>query len=437
MDSVEKAQAYAETIMINMNKAWIDPIKRDDFFPQNAIALLAGIFWYLKSEFPMMCTLPHAFSMAVKNPKKVLTMLRGNAESAGIIASIITALDEGGSAGGQLAGAISTLQAASKKMLSPAVFYILSGNDFSLKLNDPDTPGILCLGNNDELKDVYGPIDSLVATVALKQMNKPGKLHSMLVADEGPTIYLDFAGIAAVSRSNKLGVAYFAQDISQMESQYGDKEAKKVVANLSNQLFGMCSDLKTAQMVSDMIGTRDKQKISKSKNKNKGGGGKSEGENISDQKEKLIHPHEMGILKPGELVGKLSDIPNPENAHFHIRPHMNDFPKDVFDYNAFALMNDGKEQRPIKEDEIKKVMKDNFTCIQKEVDNIVDAMSRISILEGHGNEKMIFPDHFGPDGRRVKDIFGREVDDKGDPINKDETDEKYKRFQRIFDLRSS
>ena len=66
---------------------------------------------------------------------------------------------------------------------------MLSGNDFTLDINDPNEPKIVCMGNNPQKIQVYGAVLSLYISRLIKMVNKKGKMKSSLVFDEFPTIY--------------------------------------------------------------------------------------------------------------------------------------------------------------------------------------------------------------------------------------------------------
>jgi type IV secretory pathway TraG/TraD family ATPase VirD4 len=183
-----------------------------------------------KEEHPEICTLPHIVNFIQSDTTQVLETLRKNDLSARLISSILTAHDR--KAEGQLAGVVGTLQIALNKINIPEAAYILTGDDFSLDLNDPADPKMLIVGNSPQMKETYSPLISLICTVALKMMNADNKCPSVVLLDEAPTLYIpNLEDVPATGRSRKISVVYMAQDFSQMTDKYG-KEKKDILVSI-------------------------------------------------------------------------------------------------------------------------------------------------------------------------------------------------------------
>jgi len=225
----------------------------DNFFVKNATTYLTGIIWFLKEEHPELCTLPHAIALANEPVSKVVALLASNREVAGTIASIRTAVEE--KAGGQLAAVVATLQDSLSVLNTPKIAWVLTGNDFTLDLNNPKEPKFLTLGNNRKLKGAYSPILALITTVALGEMNAKGKSRSIVILDEAPTLYIpDFSEIPATARGARVASIFCAQDISQIVSMYGEQEKDAILANLANKFYGRVNHPQTAQYIASMWG---------------------------------------------------------------------------------------------------------------------------------------------------------------------------------------
>ena len=401
MEEISFANEYAMTMLTNMNKEWI---KNRDFFAENAIIYLSGIFWWLKQEYPAYCDIPHAVMLATKNFKKVITMLRSNKEVEQVISTILTALDT--NAEGQLAGAISSLQTQMAKLLTPEFQWVLSGNDFSLDLNHPDNPGILTIGNDPELQQVIGPIDSLIMTVAAKRMNKKGRLPSFIILDEAPTIFIPNAStIPATARSNKVSFVYCAQDISQMETMYGKEITREIIANLGNQFYGSVGDTETAKKASEMIGKRRRLQtsINDGDSKSSGSNSKSSGKNQSLQWEELIKPDEIMNLEVGRFVGKVVAAEDSEPV-FNVRPDINPTPEI---YTSSSFVNFKGEF--VDKEKMRQIMQANALRIREETEFLIEAGCRLAISEGYGNHKEIYPEHFDHNGTQIRTVWGDEM----------------------------
>lgn len=302
--TVAHAEEYARAIVNNLDTS---TIKQRDFFSNSAIAWLASLIWFFRSEHPQSCTLPHVINAALyKDYAQVISMLQTNAQSADMSRSIATAIEN--KAEKQIAGVIASLQILVSKINSPAIVWALTGNDLDMNINDPAHPKLLCLGSDPSLVDTFSPVISLIITVALKQMNQQGKHKSFVLLDEAPTLYIPkFEMIPATARSNKIASVYMAQDYAQMNDMYGREKAEVIIANLSNQFYGKISSVQTAKAVSEMIGKEERLITNHSRGSSrgsKGGRNLSYNTSISQQERYIIKPQEIMQLQPGEFVGQ-------------------------------------------------------------------------------------------------------------------------------------
>lgn len=266
LKSVAYAEEYATAIINNLMP---ETIKKPDFWTRSAVALLQASIWYFKEHYPEQCNLPNVVTFIQQPTQTVLSALREDELCAQLISSILTAFDN--KAEGQLSGTVGTLQIALNKINTPEIAYILSGNDFSLDLNDPKDPKMLCIGNSPQMQETYGPVISLICTVALKMMNQDNKHHSMLLLDEAPTLYIPkLENVPATGRERKIAVIYIAQDISQIVDRYGKEKKDTIIANLANQFWGRVSHHETAEYISKIFGKHEIVRTSYTQGNNTG-----------------------------------------------------------------------------------------------------------------------------------------------------------------------
>src|SRR5690606_15043753 len=115
----------------------------------------------------------------------------------------------------QLEGQVAAAKISMARLASPQLYYVLSGNDFTLDINNPKAPKIVCMGNNPQKIQVYGAVLSLYVSRLIKTVNKKGKQKSSLIFDEFPTIYLNnIDSLIATARSNKVATTLGVQDFS-------------------------------------------------------------------------------------------------------------------------------------------------------------------------------------------------------------------------------
>lgn len=298
------ANSAADTIMKNLIKG------ENNFFNSNATTYLGGIIWFLREEYPQFCTLPHVMRLAAQPVKQVVPLISKNEEVETSIASIKTAIDEG--AGKQLAGVIATLQDALGKINIRSICYVLTGNDFTLDLNNPDSPKLMVIGNNDDLKAVYGPVIALIVANTIKKLNQRGKLPSLVCLDEAPTLFIpDFANLPATGRENKISTLVGTQDFSQLEMMYSAQEKDAILNTLSNRFYGRMPHEPSAQYVVRIWGKEYVEQRSQSISQPRiGEVTKTKSDSYSLVHRDRVDVQEVVDLKKGEFFGQLveSDV---------------------------------------------------------------------------------------------------------------------------------
>jgi len=203
----------------------------------------------------------------------------------------------------QLEGQIASAKVAMARLSSPQLYYVLSGNDFTLDINNPEDPKIVCMGNNPQKIQIYGAVLSLFVTRLVKQVNKKGKLKSSLIFDEFPTIYLNnMDSLIATARSNKVSTCLGIQDFSQLRKDYGREQADVIINIIGNIVSGQVSG-DTAKQLSERFGKimQDRESLSI----NSGDTSISR----SKQLDSAIPPSKISGLSSGEFVGMVADDP--------------------------------------------------------------------------------------------------------------------------------
>ncbi|MFD2587318.1 type IV secretory system conjugative DNA transfer family protein [Croceitalea marina] len=246
---------YSEVIINNLLP---ETIKERKYWDRDAQSILTGIIWFIKKHHPKQCSLPHIISLVLEaDTQQLLDKVSSDPETAGMVVSLRQAMNRG--AEKQVAGVISTLQTALSRLNNPEIFWLLSGNDLNLDLNNPESPKFLCIGNDSSLPQTYSPAISLIISVAAKLMNKPDKLPSTIILDEAPTLYIpNFEQLPATGRSNKISTVFGTQDYSQIVEKYGSDKAQVIIANLGNQFYGRTSNTKTAEIIQSVFSKEDK-----------------------------------------------------------------------------------------------------------------------------------------------------------------------------------
>ena len=302
--TLSHAEEFARTIVSNLDRR---SIQYPEFFSTSSTAWLAALIWFFRTEHPEFSTLPHVISAVLhKDYTQVISMLETNPQSADMVRSIATAIEN--KAEKQLAGVIASLQIMVSRINSPEIAWVFSGEDFNFRINNPADPKLLCIGADPGLADTLSPVISLIITVALKQMNRQGQHKSFVLLDEAPTLYIPrFEVIPATARINRIASVFMAQDFSQMQDMFGRDKTAIIVANLSNQFFGKASTLSTAKTVSEMLGSQASWQTNYSRGNSRDSKGRhnlSYNTSHSLQERVQVKPQEIMQLPAGEFVGR-------------------------------------------------------------------------------------------------------------------------------------
>lgn len=298
MSDIADAYESAYVIMLNLNKTWIQ--KQGDFFVESPIVLFAAIIWYLKIyENGKYCTFPHAIELLNKPYSDIFTILTSYRELENYLSPFMDAWK--GGAMEQLQGQIASAKIPLSRMISPSLYWIMSGDDFTLDINNPDAPKVLCVGNNPDRQNIYSAALGLYNARIVKMVNRKGKLKCSILVDEVPTIY--FKGLdtlIATARSNKVAVCLGAQDFSQLVRDYGEKEARVIQNTVGNVFAGQVLG-ETAKNLSERFGKVLQQR--KSVNMTR----EDTSTSISTQLDSLIPASKISNLSQGMFVGSVCD----------------------------------------------------------------------------------------------------------------------------------
>ena len=277
-----------------------DITRQGDFFVESPIILLAAIIWFLKIyDGGRYCTFPHAIELLNKKYSEVFTILTSYPELENYLSPFMDAWQ--GGAQEQLQGQIASAKIPLSRMISPQLYWVMSGDDFTLDINNPDEPKLLCVGNNPDRQNIYSAALGLYNARIVKLVNQKGKLKCSIIVDEVPTIY--FRGLdilIATARSNKVAVCLGAQDFSQLIRDYGDKVAKVIQNTIGNIFAGQVVG-ETAKTLSERFGKvlQKRQSINMTK--------EDTSTNISTQLDSLIPASKISNLSQGTFVGSVSD----------------------------------------------------------------------------------------------------------------------------------
>lgn len=371
MVDISDAYESAYTIMLNLNKTWIQ--KQGDFFVESPIILLAAIIWYLRIyKDGKYCTFPHTIEFLNKPYADIFTILTSYPSLENYLSPFMDAWK--GGAQDQFQGQIASAKIPLSRMISPQLYWVMTGDDFTLDLNNPNEPKILCVGNNPDRQNIYSAALGLYNSRIVKLVNKKGQLKSSIIIDELPTIY--FRGIdnlIATARSNKVAVCLGFQDYSQLARDYGDKEAK-VIQNTVGNIFSGQVVGETAKNLSERFGKILQQRQSVSINR------QDTSTSINTQLDFLIPASKISNLSQGTFVGSVADNFGEEidQKIFHSRIIVDSakVSAETKAYKKIPIVNEFKDENG--NDIMQEQIERNYSRIKDEVEQIVqDEMERI------------------------------------------------------------
>ena len=297
IDSQADCAEIAELIMLNINKV---AREKNDFFTESSKALLDGTFWYLRThEDGKYCTFPHAIEFLNQDYRKVIAMLVSDPDVKTKISSFADAFEAG--ANDQLQGMIASTRIPLGKFTSRNLYWVMTGDDFNLAINDPEHPKVLCIGNNPDRELIYGTCIALYTSRMFKQINHQGRNKCAVLLDEMPTVYLPgLDKILNTCRSNGVVFVVGGQDVSQFYRDYGKKEADVLINTPGTTFIGQVNG-ESAKTMSQVFGKLDRVRESESI------GRSNDSVSISMQEKEIMPSRKIETLSTGTFFGRVAD----------------------------------------------------------------------------------------------------------------------------------
>jgi len=378
MTDISDAYESAYTIMLNLNRTWIQ--KQGDFFVESPIILLAAIIWFLKIyQGGKYCTFPHAIEFLNRPYAQIFPILTAYDELANYLSPFMDAWE--GGAQDQLQGQIASAKIPLSRMISPALYWVMTGDDFSLDINNPREPKVLVVGNNPDRQNIYSAALGLYNSRIVKLINKKKQLKSSVIIDELPTIYFrGLDNLIATARSNKVAVCLGFQDFSQLTRDYGDKESKVIQNTVGNVFSGQVVG-ETAKTLSERFGKVLQQRQSMTINRN------DKSTSISTQLDSLIPASKISNLTQGMFVGAVSD-------NFDERIEQKIFHAEIV-VDVAKVTAEAKAYQPIPviaeflnevgSDNLSETIEANYKCVKQDILSLV--ASEIERIKNDANLK--------------------------------------------------
>lgn len=358
MHDITDATESSRTIMLALNRQWIT--KTGDFFVESPINFTTAIFWYLRKYMGgKFCTLPHAIELAQIPYDKLFPVMSLEPELEVLLNPFISAFLN--SALEQLEGQIASAKIGLARLSSPSLYYILSGNDFTLDLNNPEAPKIISVGNNPSKTQIFGAVISLCIERMLKVVNRKGHMKSSLIFDEFPTVFVNnIDTLIATARSNKVATTLAIQDLSQLRKDYGREQADVIMNVCGNVISGQVLG-DTAKQLSERLGKIMQERESVSINS------QDTSVSLSTQLESALQPSRISNLSSGEFVGAVADDPlqKIDLKAFHCQI-LNDF-------EAIKQEEASYKELPVIRHITNDMIQENYFQIKRDITELIDA----------------------------------------------------------------
>ncbi|GAC1598296.1 MAG: conjugal transfer protein MobC [Ginsengibacter sp.] len=356
MIDITDATESARTILLGLNREWIN--KQGDFFIESPINFVTAVIWFLRQyKNGKYCTLPHVIELMQANYDELFPVLNTQAEIEVLINPFISAYQN--DAMEQLEGQVASAKIGMARLASPQLYWVLSGNDFTLDINNPKHPKIVCMGNNPEKQQIYGAVLSLYVSRLVRQVNKKDQQKCSIVFDEFPTIFFNHIdSLIATARSNKVATTLGMQDFSQLKKDYG-KEQADVIMNITGNIISGQVMGDTAKQLSERFGKIMQDRESVSINRT------DTSISRSSQLDYAIPASKIASLSSGEFVGMVADDP-----HEKIKLKM--FHAEIMN-DAEKLSNEAKnfEEIPVISDVTQEQVMDNYHQVKLDIKRII------------------------------------------------------------------
>lgn len=366
MTDITDATEASRTIMLGLNREWIK--KQGDFFVESPINFLTAIIWYLrKYEDGKYCTLPHVIELMQTDYDRLFVVLLKEPEITALINPFISAYNNNAKA--QLEGQVASAKIGLARLASPALYYVLSGTDFTLDVNNPEEPKVVCMGNNPQKLQIYGAVLSLYISRMVKLVNRKGQLKSSLVFDEFPTIFFNnIDSLIATARSNKVATTLAVQDFSQLKKDYGAEQADVITGIVGNIISGQVTG-HTAKALADNFGKIVQDKDSMTINSSDTSTTKA------TQLDYAIPAAKIAALSSGEFVGIVADNPDQKIKlkvfHSEIQNDHDAIAKEEAGYKAIPVI------KRVTDEDVKEV----YNKIKHEIEDLINF--EISLLKAN------------------------------------------------------
>jgi hypothetical protein len=270
------------------------------FFNQSAVNFLASCIYFLsRHEEGRYSSFPHVLAFINLSYDQIFEALFSEPELESLLSPFATAYRY--KAFEQLEGQIGTLKVNIGRLATKETFWILSGDDFDLKISDPENPTVLVMANEPTTQSINSACNALVINRITRLINTKGNLPCALIVDESPTLYIHRAeNLIATGRSNRIAVLLGLQELPQLRQQYGRETADTICSVAANVISGAARHKETLDWLEKLFGRVRQLKEGLSMDRSR------TTVSVSEEMGSLIPASKIASLQAGELVGQVA-----------------------------------------------------------------------------------------------------------------------------------
>lgn len=338
----------------------------DQFFTQSAINFLAAcIYFFRKYKDGQFSSFPHVMAFLNRSYEEIFRTLFSEPELMSLMSPFRSAFMA--KAFDQLEGQVGTLKVFLSRLATKETFWVFSGDDFSLKISDPNEPSVLVLANDPNTQNINAACYSVVLNRLTRLINSKGNLPCAIMVDECPTIFIHrLENLISTARSMRVAVFLALQELPMLRQQYGKDTAAVLTAVVGNVLSGAVRNKETLDWLERLFGKSKQISENLSIDRNK------TSTSLNERMEVLIPAGKIASLNTGEMVGLIAADPK---AHYdgtyqtsavncRINLDMKAIKAEEAAYQELPIFYDFGGQKD-------KILMDNFLKINAEVAQIV------------------------------------------------------------------
>jgi len=367
-DAMETAEALVEAMKKGDKSGG-----SDQFFTQSAINFLAScIYFFSKYKKGKYSSFPHVLAFLNRSYEEIFNTLFTEPELISLLSPFQTAYQA--KEFGQLEGQIGTLKIFISRLATKETFWVFSGDDFNLKLSDPNEPGVLVLASNPNTQSITSACFSGIVNRMTRLMNSRGNLPCGLIVDEAPTLYCHkIENVISTARSMKFAVVLGLQELPMLQQQYGKDTSAVITSVVGNILSGSVRNKDTLDWLERLFGKSKQISENLSIDRNK------TSTSLNEKMEPLIPAGKIASLNTGEMVGLIAAEPQEhydgkfETSAIHCRINLDTeaLKKEEENYPDLPTFYDFGDKK-------EEILMKNFLKINDDIDQLVQEFMQLN-----------------------------------------------------------